>query len=113
MNSMEGSMPALTTESELRESLQRYNLPDYMHDGLVNYIVHHVSAGSFMMALLSNDLKGAFSRADLVNSMRMRDWVMFLYNEAPLECWGSEDRVTQWLSERQVESECERTGRQA
>lgn len=72
-------------------------IPDYMIDGLRRYIENGVQPGDFLTALLSNDLFRTFERADDTNSRAVRNYVQFLYNYAPGECWGSEERFKAWL----------------
>lgn len=73
-------------------------LPLHMRDGMKRYIDYGIPPGSFLIAVLCNDLKGAFMRADNVNADRMRDFVDFLYNEAPSQCHGSPAVVTAWMT---------------
>lgn len=80
-------------------------IPRYMIGGLRRYIEHGVAPGHFLTAVLSNDLRGAFERADDVNSAAIGNYLRFLYNYAPTGCWGSADRFNAWcqrggLSER-------------
>lgn len=70
---------------------------DYMVDGVRSYIEHGRPPGDFLRALFSNDLKGAFARADINNTARMRFWVEWLYNHAPVQCQGSEEAVDKWI----------------
>ncbi len=75
-----------------------YNrLPEHMRDGFRLYIEHGIPGGSFMNAVLSNDLIGAFGRADDINRDRLFDTCCFLRNEAPAGCYGSPDRVREWI----------------
>lgn len=72
------------------------SLPRYMHQGVADYILFGFPMGGFATAVFSNDLKDAFGRADEVNTAAMRDWVMFVYNEAPAKCQGSRECVREW-----------------
>jgi hypothetical protein len=72
-------------------------LPTYMIGGIKLYIEDGIKPGSFLVALLSNDLMGAFTKADDANSRMMRDWVMFLYNDAPSSCFGSPEAYKEWI----------------
>ena len=75
-----------------------YNiLPEHMRDGMRLYIEQGIEGGSFMMAVLENNLVRAFSCADSINSARMRDFAAFLYMEAPSQCWGSREKVVAWI----------------
>ena len=74
-------------------------LPNHMQDCARRYIEHGISGGSFFTALVSNDLMGAFGRADEANIAAMRDWCGFLYNDAPSTCWGSPTKVDAWIAQ--------------
>lgn len=72
-------------------------LPEHMRDGIVAWIETARPTGSFLRALLSNDLMGAFGAADDKNQTAMRQWVIYLYNYAPSECFGSPEKVRAWI----------------
>jgi hypothetical protein len=59
------------------------------------YIEHGILPGSFLQAVLANDLIGAASRTDSSNAELLREWAFFLL-ELPDECWGSWDKVIEW-----------------
>jgi hypothetical protein len=73
-------------------------IPGHMVGAVRRYIMQGIPPGSFLTAVLCNDLREAFSRADDDNSAAMRGWVQFLYNYAPSGCWGSPDRYAAWLA---------------
>lgn len=52
--------------------------------------------GSFLAAVLSNDLMEAFARADEMNTAYMRGIVFYLYNYAPRFCYGDAQAVERW-----------------
>lgn len=64
---------------------------------LQRYLENHIPAGSFMNAVLSNDLRESFATADDFNRYELFDIVKWLYNEAPGSCWGSPEKVKMWL----------------
>jgi len=68
-----------------------------MWDGLYHYVMDGRPTGSFLTAILSNNLKEACNRADDINKNLLYDYVFFLYNYAPLGCWGSEESVDHWM----------------
>lgn len=72
-------------------------LPEHMRDGFRLYIEKGIPGGSFMTAVLSNDLMRAFGRADDVNQVRMFDILVFLASEAPIGCYGSPEHVKDWI----------------
>ena len=88
------------TETGILASLAASRIPDHMHGGLMRYLVHGIQPGSFMLAVLSNDLQEACMRADDSNRYRLFDYVSWLYSYAPQGSWGSEDRVIEWMTHR-------------
>ncbi|HRR29658.1 MAG TPA: hypothetical protein P5270_09905 [Victivallales bacterium] len=67
------------------------------------FIEHGIMPGSFLEAVLRNDLKEAMGRADVFNRRKVFEYVQWLYNKAPSDCWGSNDKVDAWLNERENE----------
>ena len=76
------------------------SLPEGLRGGIERYIEHGIRPGSFLEAVLTNDLFSAFGRADLINRHRMFDICMWIYNEAPSQCWGSKEKVEAWIEKR-------------
>lgn len=74
-------------------------IPEHMIGGLRRYIENGIEPGSFLEAVLCNDLKGAVGRADQTNKHRLHDYIMFLYNFAPSSCWGSPEKYTAWVEQ--------------
>ena len=72
-------------------------LPEHMRDAARLYIEKGIPPGSFLQAVICNDLFGAFRRADDINQAAMLAWVRFFYNEAPSGCWGSAEHFSDWL----------------
>ena len=71
-------------------------VPSHMHGGIKRYTLQGIPPGSFLEALLSNDLMGAFRRADDENQRAMFGWACFLYNHVPSECYGSPEKYRAW-----------------
>lgn len=86
----------------LMSKMNEYNLPEHMCLGMSNYLLHHIQPGSFMTAVLSNNLRESVACADEINSRLLKEWVMFMYNELPADSWGSPEKVNNWLSKREV-----------
>lgn len=76
----------------------KHLVPDYMWGGISGYMLDGIPVGGFLTALLSNDLMGAFARADDYNTRAMLDWSAFLYNFAPSESHGSRAKHDAWLA---------------
>jgi len=76
-------------------------VPEHMKGGLERYINHGIPPGSFLRAVLENNLLGAFSKADETNRHAMYEWACVL-NTLPLNCWGSEEKVLAYMKSKHV-----------
>lgn len=74
-----------------------FRIPDDMIDGLELYINNRIKPGSFMTAVLANDLMEAVGKADYRNIVNIPAYTYFLHNFAPHECFGSYEKVEKWL----------------
>lgn len=74
-------------------------VPPHMWDAVKRYMLEGIPGGSFLTALLSNDLIGAFGRADSINAKNMRDWCWFLCNYVPTGSYGSPEKVAEWMTQ--------------
>lgn len=72
-------------------------IPAHMHDSIRLYVEHGISGGGFLDAVLCNDLKGAFRRADTTNKMFMEKWVEFVVWYLPVQSQGSPEAVLKWM----------------
>ena len=72
-------------------------VPPNTAESLRAYIETGRPTGGFLKAVLSNDLFGAYARADVENVAALPALVRWVYNNAPRLCWGSEDRVEDWM----------------
>lgn len=90
-----GSMVHPSMEAHLERAVLR--LPESCREGLLLYLRFGLRPGTFLTAVLSNDLKGACASADDVNKLALYDYVFVLYNCAPLAAWGSPEAVTDWI----------------
>ena len=91
------------TDLKVKEAVYRMHLtalalPSYMHDGMIDYLINGIYPGSFLTAVLENDLRRAVNAADNANLPALGDWVMFLYHHAPSIAWGSPKRVSEWIA---------------
>jgi hypothetical protein len=77
-----------------------HELPEHMRFAAQMYIEHGQEPGDFLRAVLENNLVEAYGRADDTNTLYMREWASWLYNEAPLNCWGNKEKVDRWIDKR-------------
>ena len=72
-------------------------IPDHMRGAMRRYVENGLPPGSFLEAVLSNDLRGAVSRADHINKHQLPNYVQFLANAVPASCHGSSYAVNDWI----------------
>jgi hypothetical protein len=68
----------------------------YMEDSVRRWVEDGVRPGSFLVALLANDLAMASVHADQTNLSNIREWALFLLNEMPDTMWGSYGVLEDW-----------------
>ena len=68
----------------------------YVADGIRNYIETGRPMGGFLTAVFENNLFGAVGKADLENRRDLTKLVIWIYNNAPMGCWGSPKKVSEW-----------------
>lgn len=86
--------------SDLAAKAHEIGVPVTLAEGLIRYIDHGVPTGSFLEAVLSNDLMDAMARADIGNRYRVFEVAVFLHSVAPRGCYGSRDAVAEWIRHR-------------
>lgn len=86
----------VTASEEEPEGVRYDRLPEILREGARLWIEEGIHPGSFLTAVIENDLTEAFSRADDTNLERMHDIVRWWYNEAPSLCWGNKKKATKW-----------------
>ncbi len=62
------------------------------------YILRGVPVGSFLEAVISNDLREAMGRADEGSRANLFGLVRYLHNDCPGGCWGSPERYSEWMA---------------
>lgn len=76
----------------------KFRIPEHMVGAVRRYLEDHKSPGSFLEAVISNDLSEAVGAADIENLENLPAYVMFFYNEAPGNCWGTKDKYLKWIA---------------
>jgi hypothetical protein len=74
------------------------DIPHHMRDAVAAYIMHGQIPGSFLQAVICNDLAGACRKADDINVTHLRDYVRFFYNNAPSGVTGSVEAMNKWAN---------------
>ena len=72
-------------------------VPGHLIHSLAQYIYNGRPTGGFLEAVLQSDLFDAFRRGDEESLRGLRNLVMFLYNDAPVGCWGTRDEYRTWI----------------
>lgn len=70
--------------------------PDTL-DAIDRYVKDGIPTGSFLEAVLCNDLMESFGRADMGNREALFKICDYIYNETPSGCHGSPEQVQEWL----------------
>jgi len=74
------------------------SIPLRTRTALMRYIDGHMPTGSFLRAVLCNDLTWAVLHADEENFSSLLHIVRWLHNEAPSAAWGSREAYISWIS---------------
>lgn len=75
-------------------------IPKHMGDGVKLYLEYGIHPGSFLTAVLENNLVESVARADNINRSQIAEWARFLYAEMPRESWGSKEKVDAYIKKR-------------
>lgn len=71
---------------------KEFHIPNHMLESLEAYVETHRGVGSFLAAVIRNDLADAVARADDENLPNLPAYIGWLYNKAPMSCWGSPEK---------------------
>lgn len=103
MNEQKDTSEAPSPEVEMANWLLRLTpqpFPLHVKEGLSLYLGAGIRPGSYLTAVLENDLREAVKRADDDSERATFAIVRWLYNHAPSEAWGSVDAVKTWMEQR-------------
>lgn len=81
---------------------------------IIDYVEKAWPPGSFVEAVLCNDLMGAFASADSDNRASLFEISSFIWNEVPRFCWGSRETFEGWparLRDLEDQMQKERNGK--
>lgn len=74
-------------------------------EGIDRYVTNHTPTGSFLAAVLANDLEQSIARADAENLRDLAEIVRYVHNRVPYGAHGSREAVMEWTSQRVVTTE--------
>ncbi len=80
-------------------TFQDFHIPKRMAPGIHRYINYGTLPGDFLRAVICNKLKEAVMYADYENMHNLPAYVDYFYNKAPMGCWGSEERMHNWVKQ--------------
>lgn len=89
-------MDRFTNGTNTEEDELSYNIPEITRESIDAWAESARPTGGFLRAVLSNDLREAFARADFENRAAMFDIVSYCWNEIPALCWGAPANVEGW-----------------
>lgn len=72
--------------------------PYHTQQTIQDYITKRWEPGSFVRAVLENNLREACASADNINIRALPHIVAYCYNYIPSNAWGSPERVDAWLN---------------
>jgi len=81
------------------EGVNKFGIPEHLKEVIIEYVYRGRPTGGFLEAIFSNDLVGAFGRADFESMEGIPEIVKWLYNKAPRGCWGSKEIYIAWIDE--------------
>lgn len=83
-------------QNKLQKALWDKNIPSYMHEGIIGYVMHGRSVGDFLNNVFANSLTGAVAHADSTNKYLLANYALLIYNDLPQNSWGSVELVKAW-----------------
>ena len=75
-------------------------IPQATKDSLDRYVNEGIMPGSFLRAVLTNDLASAVFQADSKNLAALKDIMLYIYNEIPANAWGSTATVVDYAQQK-------------
>lgn len=84
----------------IREQFVTHQLPDYMWQGIEDWIVHGELPGDFLCGVIKDSLFQAAHHADQTNKNLLKNYAGFFYNAMPVNSHGSVNRMKEWKDKR-------------
>ena len=72
------------------------DIPATTRQHLYEYLTNGTLPGTFLYAVLTNNLAEAALKADSTNRHLLSEYVLWLFDNAPENSWGSEETVKRW-----------------
>jgi hypothetical protein len=74
-------------------------VPEHIQLALEEYIIHGYPPGSFVTAVLCNNLIKAACSCDYLNQQYLIDIAKWVFHAAPIGCWGDERTIARWVAD--------------
>lgn len=81
------------------------SIPERTQGSFSRYINHGIPPGSFVTAVLTNNLVESVGAADTENLIALTDIARFIYNELPCSAWGNQNIVDAWIEKGGLDNE--------
>ena len=81
----------------VEQLVEKYNVPEIIAQSIKDYVEGRLPVGSFLQAVICNNLFDAINRADDESASCLQGIVRIFYNQTPTACWGSVKRYNDWL----------------
>ena len=85
----------------------QFYIPERMMSGIRLYVERGLQPGSFLSAVIQNNLSETVGRADTENLKNIPAFIAYFYNECPGTCWGSPEKMKSWMESFQSLAEGE------
>lgn len=74
-----------------------YSLPDWFLPAVLHWLEHGEAAG-VLLYMLRNDFVQAICAARQELVPMLRGCGLFIYNDLPVDCWGSREKMDAWMN---------------
>lgn len=71
-------------------------IPSHMMEAMKQYVVTGNVSSGFLIGVIENDLRKTVADADDYNKTIIYLYLMWFYNRAPMQCWGSPEKRAEW-----------------
>ena len=88
-------------------TFRTFHISPHMLNSIKRYIQHGCPPGSFLTAIIENNLKSSVMYADDDNINNLPAYVEYFYNRAPILCWGYEGVINEWKKYLKEEKDSE------
>jgi hypothetical protein len=85
--------------------LEYHKIPQHIKDSLLRYLQFGYSPGSFLMAVLTNNLGEAIGNADKHSMEKLKLIWLFTVNAMPGVAVGNRKIVDEWMSDEDLRKE--------